>query len=192
MLGTYNFWLVAVSFIVAALASYTALDLTGRIALLASSRLRHAWLAGGAAAMGVGIWSMHFIAMLALSLPIPLGYDFALTGDSLAIAVVVSYFALLVTTRARLTPVHLVSGSVLMGIGIAGMHYTGMAAMRVYAGGGQMVMSGDPPQSFVFPLLLGVSTLTFLLGLTIAVSPNEDEILADAALTARIYSAADA
>lgn len=104
MLGTYNFWLVAVSFIVAALASYTALDLTGRIALLASSRLRHAWLAGGAAAMGVGIWSMHFIAMLALSLPIALGYDFALTGDSLAIAVVVSYFALFVTTRARLTP----------------------------------------------------------------------------------------
>jgi diguanylate cyclase (GGDEF)-like protein len=134
MLGTYNFWLVAVSFIVAALASYTALDLTGRIALLASSRLRHAWLVGGAAAMGVGIWSMHFIAMLALSLPIPLGYDFALTGDSLAIAVVVSYFALFVTTRARLTLIHLVSGSVLMGLGIAGMHYTGMTAMRMRPG----------------------------------------------------------
>ena len=134
MLGSYNFWLVAVSFIVAALASYTALDLTGRIALLASSRLRHAWLAGGAAAMGVGIWSMHFIAMLALSLPIPLGYDFALTGDSLAIAVVVSYFALFVTTRARLTLIHLVSGSVLMGLGIAGMHYTGMTAMRMRPG----------------------------------------------------------
>src|SRR6202453_499471 len=109
MLGTYNFWLVEVSFIVAALASYTALGLTGRISLLASSRLRHAWLAGGADAMGVGIWSMHFIAMLALSLPIPLGYDFGLTGDSLAIAVVVSYFALLVTTRAQLTPPHLVA-----------------------------------------------------------------------------------
>jgi diguanylate cyclase len=134
MLGTYNLWLVAVSFVVATLASYTALDLTGRISLLASSRLRHAWLAGGAAAMGVGIWSMHFIAMLALSLPIPLGYDFALTGYSLAIAVVVSYLALLATTRARLTPAHLATGSVLMGIGIAGMHYTGMAAMRMQPG----------------------------------------------------------
>ncbi|SDI41918.1 putative bifunctional diguanylate cyclase/phosphodiesterase [Paraburkholderia phenazinium] len=134
MLGTYNFWLVAVSFVVATLASYTALDLTGRISLLASSRLRHAWLAGGAAAMGVGIWSMHFIAMLALSLPIPLGYDFALTGYSLAIAVVVSYLALLATTRAQLTPVHLATGSVLMGLGIAGMHYTGMAAMRMQPG----------------------------------------------------------
>ncbi len=134
MLGTYNLWLVAVSFVVATLASYTALDLTGRISLLASSRLRHAWLAGGAAAMGVGIWSMHFIAMLALSLPIPLGYDFTLTGCSLAIAVVVSYLALLATTRARLTPVHLATGSVLMGLGIAGMHYPGMAAMRMQPG----------------------------------------------------------
>jgi diguanylate cyclase (GGDEF)-like protein len=134
MLGTYNFWLVAVSFVVATLASYTALDLSGRISLLASSPLRHAWLAGGAAAMGVGIWSMHFIAMLALSLPIPLGYDFALTGYSLAIAIVVSYFALFVTTRAQLTLSHLVAGSVLMGLGIAGMHYTGMAAMRMQPG----------------------------------------------------------
>ena len=56
MPGTYNFWLVGASFAVATLASYTALDLTGRISLLASSRLRHAWLAGGAGAMGVGIW----------------------------------------------------------------------------------------------------------------------------------------
>ena len=134
MVGTYNFWLAAISFAVATLASYTTLDLTGRIALLPSSRLRHAWLAGGAAAMGVGIWSMHFIAMLALSLPIPLGYDLALTGYSLAIAIVVSYLALFVTTRAHVTLAHLATGSVLMGLGIAGMHYTGMAAMRMQPG----------------------------------------------------------
>jgi diguanylate cyclase len=134
MLGTYNFWLVAASFAVATLASYTALDLTGRISLLASSRLRHAWLAGGAAAMGVGIWSMHFIAMLALSLPIPLGYDLGLTAYSLAIAIVVSYLALFVTTRPEVTLAHLATGSVLMGVGIAGMHYTGMAAMRMQPG----------------------------------------------------------
>jgi len=134
MPGTYNFWLVGASFVVATLASYTALDLTGRISLLASSRLRHAWLAGGAGAMGVGIWSMHFIAMLALSLPIPLGYDFPLTALSLAIAVGVSYLALLSTTRAQLTLTHLATGSVLLGLGIAGMHYTGMAAMRMQPG----------------------------------------------------------
>jgi diguanylate cyclase len=134
MLGTYNFWLVAASFAVATLASFTALDLTGRISQLTSSRLRHAWLAGGAAAMGVGIWSMHFIAMLAFSLPIPLGYDFSLTAWSLAIAIVVSYFALFVTTRARVTLAHLAAGSALMGVGIAGMHYTGMAAMQMEPG----------------------------------------------------------
>jgi diguanylate cyclase (GGDEF)-like protein len=134
MLGTYNYWLVGSSFAVATLASYTALDLTGRISLLATSRLRHAWLAGGAAAMGVGIWSMHFIAMLALSLPIPLGYDLGLTAWSLAIAIVVSYLALFVTTRAKVTLGHLAAGSLLMGVGIAGMHYTGMAAMRMQPG----------------------------------------------------------
>lgn len=80
MQSSYNPWLVAMSFVVATLASYTALDLTGRIFVLASPRLRHVWRMGGAAALGVGIWSMHFVAMLAFSLPIPLGYDFADTA----------------------------------------------------------------------------------------------------------------
>ncbi|RFU45050.1 bifunctional diguanylate cyclase/phosphodiesterase [Paraburkholderia sp. DHOC27] len=134
MLGTYNFWLVAASFAVATLASYTALDLTGRISMLATSLLRHAWLVGGAAAMGVGIWSMHFIAMLAFSLPIPVGYDVGLTAWSLALAIVVSCLALFVTTRTKVTLGHLAAGSVIMGVGIAGMHYTGMAAMRMQPG----------------------------------------------------------
>jgi diguanylate cyclase (GGDEF)-like protein len=122
---------VAISFVVATLASYTALDLTGRISLLASARLRHAWRLGGALALGVGIWSMHFIAMLAFSLPIPLGYDLATTACSLGLAIGVSYLALFVTTQARLTPGRLLAGGVLMGFGIAGMHYTGMAALQM-------------------------------------------------------------
>ncbi|RDJ99470.1 putative bifunctional diguanylate cyclase/phosphodiesterase [Paraburkholderia lacunae] len=134
MLSSYNFWLVAISFVVATLASYTALDLTGRIFLLASPRLRHAWRLGGAMALGVGIWSMHFVAMLAFSLPIPLGYDFATTAYSLGLAIGTSYLALFVTTQARLTAARLVSGGVLMGLGIAGMHYTGMAALRMEPG----------------------------------------------------------
>jgi diguanylate cyclase len=131
MQSSYNFWLVAISFVVATLASYTALDLTGRISLLASARLRHAWRLGGALALGVGIWSMHFIAMLAFSLPIPLGYDLATTACSLGLAIGVSYLALFVTTQARLTPGRLLAGGVLMGFGIAGMHYTGMAALQM-------------------------------------------------------------
>src|ERR1700754_1738230 len=134
MLSSYNPALVALSIAVATLASYTALDLASRISLLAAARQRHRWLAGGAAAMGVGIWSMHFIGMLAFSLPIPLGYDLPITGASLAIAFVVSYFALAVVTRRTLSRPRLIAGGVLMGIGIAGMHYTGMAAMRMEPG----------------------------------------------------------
>jgi diguanylate cyclase len=134
MHSSYNFWLVTISFAVATLASYTALDLTGRIFLLASARLRHAWRLGGAAALGVGIWSMHFIAMLAFTLPIPLGYDFTTTATSLGLAIGASYLALYLTTREKLTAARLLGGGVVMGIGIAGMHYTGMAAMQMEPG----------------------------------------------------------
>ncbi|WGS53856.1 EAL domain-containing protein [Paraburkholderia sp. D15] len=131
MQSSYNFWLVGISFVVATLASYTALDLTGRIFLLASTRLRHAWRLGGAAALGVGIWSMHFVAMLAFSLPIPLGYDLATTACSLGLAIGASYLALYLTTLERLTATRLLAGGSVMGCGIAGMHYTGMAAMQM-------------------------------------------------------------
>src|SRR6266702_139569 len=102
MHGTYNFWLVSLSLIIATLSAYTVLDLAGFISVLEKPRLKHAWLGGGAAAMGTGIWTMHFVGMLAFSLPIPLGYDSRLTGTSLAIAVLISYFALSVVTRAKL------------------------------------------------------------------------------------------
>jgi diguanylate cyclase len=134
MQSTYNLGLVAVSLAVATLASFTVLDLAARIATMTSARLRHLWLAGGAAAMGTGIWSMHFIGMLAFSLPIPLGYDFAITGYSLGIAMIVSYFALFQVARAKLSARRLILGGVLMGFGIAGMHYTGMAAMEMQPG----------------------------------------------------------
>ncbi|AYZ64555.1 histidine kinase [Burkholderia multivorans] len=134
MQGTYHPSLVLLSLVIATLASYTALDLAAFISLLDKPRLRRAWLGGGAAAMGTGIWSMHFVGMLAFSLPIPLGYDLVATGVSLAIAVLVSYFALSVVTRAALTRSRLLAGGVLMGGGIAGMHYTGMAAMQMQPG----------------------------------------------------------
>ncbi|MGU7811763.1 histidine kinase [Burkholderia sp. AW49-1] len=134
MHGTYNLLLVLLSLVIATLASYTALDLAAFISLLDNPTLKRAWLAGGAAAMGTGIWSMHFVGMLALSLPIPLGYALPDTGASLAIAVLVSYFALNVVTRARLSRRRLLAGGMLMGGGIVGMHYTGMAAMRMAPG----------------------------------------------------------
>ena len=131
MHGTFNLWLVGLSLAVATLASFTALDLSGRIASVLHRKQRQAWLAGGAGAMGVGIWSMHFIGVLAFTLPIPLGYDFQITAASLLIAILVSYFALRVIAHERLGYKRLAAAAVLMGLGIAGMHYTGDAAMRM-------------------------------------------------------------
>src|ERR1700754_1536291 len=115
MQSTYNLGLVFVSLAVATLASYTALDLAARISTMTAARTRQLWLAAGAAAMGTGIWSMHFIGMLAFSLPIPVGYDFTITGYSLAIAMIVSYFAIVQVARPVLSATRLVAGGVLMG-----------------------------------------------------------------------------
>ncbi len=133
MAGTYNSWVVLLSFLVAVLASYTALDLASRITASAGAAAA-CWLLGGAFAMGMGIWSMHFIGMLAFSLPIPMAYDVGITLASMGIAIVVSGFALLTVTQKSLSVRRLAAGGVLMGIGICSMHYTGMAAMEVQPG----------------------------------------------------------
>ncbi len=71
---SYDHWLVALSVLLAILASYAALDLAGRLTS-SRGRMRLLWLSGGASAMGLGIWSMHYVGMLALRLPIPVEYD---------------------------------------------------------------------------------------------------------------------
>jgi diguanylate cyclase (GGDEF)-like protein len=129
--GTYNSWVVLLSLWVAILASYTALDLASRIAA-SSGPAAIAWLLGGAFAMGTGIWSMHFIGMLAFSLPIPIGYDMLPTMASMAIAIIVSGFALNRVSQSTLSPANLALGGVLMGVGMCSMHYMGMAAMNIH------------------------------------------------------------
>jgi diguanylate cyclase (GGDEF)-like protein len=133
LIGSYSPSLVVISLFVAILASYTALDLTGRIAT-AKGRAVHFWTAGGAFAMGIGVWSMHFIGMLAFDLPIELGYDITLTGLSLLTAILSSGFALWLVSQARLPLWQLGFGALVMGAGISAMHYTGMAAMRMQPG----------------------------------------------------------
>lgn len=130
MTGSYNVTLVAISLIVAVLAPYTALDVAGRVST-AKGAMALWWLAGGATAMGLGIWSMHFIGMLAFDLPIPIGYDLTITLYSLATSVGASAFALWLVSRPSLFWPQLTLGAVLMGLGIATMHYLGMAAMQM-------------------------------------------------------------
>ena len=131
--GSYHEGFVLLSVFVAMMASYTALNLAGRVTQT-TGRTSLGWLAGGAVAMGGGIWSMHFIGMLAFSLPIRLGYDLGITLLSLLAAIAVSAFALFIVTRKTLTTRHLLGGGVLMGLGICGMHYMGMHALRMFPG----------------------------------------------------------
>jgi len=130
--GTYDHRLVALSVLIATLASYAALDLSSRVAA-ARGRVQFAWLFGGAAAMGTGIWSMHYIGMLAFSLPIPVLYDWPTVLLSLLAAVFASAISLFVVSRQRMGLVAALAGSGVMGVGIATMHYTGMEAMRLSA-----------------------------------------------------------
>ena len=130
MTGTYDLWLVALSYVVAVLAAYVALKLASRVSA-SQGRMATYWLIGGAVSMGCGIWSMHFIGMLAFRLPIPMSYDVPITLLSMLIAILVSGFALFTINRSDLTVRRLLISGVLMGIGIAAMHYTGMAAMQM-------------------------------------------------------------
>ncbi|HEY4861465.1 MAG TPA: MHYT domain-containing protein [Xanthobacteraceae bacterium] len=130
--GTHDPYLVALSILVAAFASYTALDLGGRVAA-ARALARRVWLVAAAIIMGGGIWSMHFIAMLAFAMPIPMSYDIGLTTLSLVVAIFVTGGGFYVISRQSASPFRLVFSGIFMGLGIAAMHYTGMAAMRGHA-----------------------------------------------------------
>jgi len=130
MTGVYDPKLVALSVVVATMAAYTALELAGRVSAR-EGRASWLWLLGGAFAMGTGIWAMHFIGMLAFSLPIRMAYDTGINTLSWVVAMLVSGVALFVVRRPQLTHGNLSVGAALMGAGIATMHYTGMAAMRM-------------------------------------------------------------
>src|SRR6185503_11611629 len=121
MVGSYDIQLVGLSLVVAIVASYTALELAGRVSEKHGTVWSWAWLVGGAIAMGTGIWSMHFVGMLAFSLPVPMAYDTAITMLSLAIAIVVSGVALFVVRRPTLTGQNITIAAALMGIGISAM-----------------------------------------------------------------------
>ncbi len=130
--STYDPWLVALSITIATIAAYVALTLGERVTHT-QGRARSLWLLGGAAAMGSGIWSMHFTGMLAVHLPVPVRYDLPTVALSLLAAVAASGVALIVVSRRMLGWRSWLVGGLVMGGGIGAMHYSGMAAMRVDA-----------------------------------------------------------
>lgn len=166
LLPGHDHWLVALAILVAVLASSVAFDLGQRIRV-ARGEARLLWLGGAAVAMGGGIWSMHFIAMLALHLPVGFAYDLPLTLLSLLIAAVATGagFAVAALGRAapgatargdRATPLPLLAGGLCLGLGIAGMHYVGMAAILA------------PGRIVYDPVALAVSVLVALVTATTA------------------------
>ncbi|MGP9819645.1 MHYT domain-containing protein [Salinarimonas sp. NSM] len=131
--GSHDGILVFLSVLIAILASYTALDLASRVAV-ASGMARVAWLGTAAFALGGGIWSMHFVGMLAFRIPgIAIGYDVPLTIVSLVLPVAVTALGFAVVDAWGRHPGVLPVSGLVMGLGIVGMHYAGMAALRLSA-----------------------------------------------------------
>lgn len=131
MPGHYQPVLVFFSFVISFLASWVALDVSARIHLHRDSLSRYFWLAFGSLGMGVGIWSMHYVGMLACQMPIPVLYDWPTVLLSMLAAVLACGVALFVVTRGEFSSFTATFASIFMGGGIASMHYIGMSAMRM-------------------------------------------------------------
>jgi len=157
--GTYNTGLVAISYLIAAAASYTALDAAIQIGL-SKGRMKWIWLSLGALTMGLGIWSMHFVGMLAFSLPYEIVYDLLIVVISAVAAILGSFVALYVVQRSyrQMSFRNLVIGGLLLALGVVIMHYVGMAAIRVE-------ISYDP---FLFIMSLIIAVIASLAAVWLA------------------------
>lgn len=162
LVGTYDMWLVFLSYAISAFGSYTALQLAGHV-IDKHKKKRLLWIAGAAIALGGGgIWSMHFIAMLAYKLPIAVNYDITITVASLIAAIVVTGIGLYIVTGGDLSLGRLCTAGAFVGVGVGTMHYIGMEAMR---------MDGDLSYNpLIFVLSFVVAIVVATVGLFLLVS----------------------
>jgi diguanylate cyclase (GGDEF)-like protein/PAS domain S-box-containing protein len=122
--------LVSLSVVIAIFSSYSALLVSRHVSSGAISRNSHLWIAGGGLSFGIGIWAMHFVGMLAFNLPCSSSYDAGITVLSVIPGILSCTLALKIISRREISHAQLVISGLLLGSGIAAMHYTGMAAMR--------------------------------------------------------------
>lgn len=128
---TWDSVLICVSLIVVFIASFTALDTAGRVAVSRGWSARF-WLLVGGIAMGIGVWAMHFIGMLAMMMPMMMRYDTRLTILSLLVAILASVLAFGQTVGGlHLTRQRLLRGTLILGAGVVVMHYLGMYALLI-------------------------------------------------------------
>lgn len=129
--GNYDFVLVSLSIGIAIFASYAALLVSQHVATTTIVTVRRMWIACGGLCLGVGIWAMHFVGMLAFSLPCSTSYDATVTFLSVIPGILASTLAIRIISRRELSHAQLALGGLLLGAGIGAMHYAGMAAMRL-------------------------------------------------------------
>ncbi|MCM3702111.1 bifunctional diguanylate cyclase/phosphodiesterase [Paenibacillus macerans] len=128
MEGSYNYYIVALSVAIAILASYSALSIAAKISF-SDGKMKLFWLLGGSLVMGSGVWSMHFVGMLAFHLHVPMKYDPWLTLLSMGASVASSFIVFYITMPNDVKRYLIAIGGLMMGAGIVTMHYIGMEAM---------------------------------------------------------------
>ncbi|WP_337841592.1 MHYT domain-containing protein [Rheinheimera sp.] len=133
LLGSYDPWLVLLSVAIAVFASAMALQVTAQATEVKRKGLRRLMLASGSLSLGCGVWSMHFIGMLAFALCTPVSYTPGLTALSMLPSIAASWVALNLISQKKISLLQLATGGLLVGAGIGTMHYSGMAAMQLSA-----------------------------------------------------------
>ncbi len=182
--GTYSLLLVALSYVIACLGSFIGVRFAGDMYLAKSDRLKKQIHWGGAAAFGTGIWSMHFIGMLAYKMDMVIEYDPLLTALSMVIAVVIAYGVLGVIKSGRLNRFKTFGSAVLLGAAICAMHYTGMAAME---------MDADlryTPGLFVLSIVIAVFASVAALNIIVVLSKRNNHWLLFAQILAALVMGA--
>ena len=122
--------LVAASVVIAMIAGFTGLSLTKNLSSKTLAQRKIA-VSLAAVALGGGIWSMHFVAMLGMQMPILFYYDAAITLASALLAILIVAVALIILHFTARRPLHILGSGALVGLGIAAMHYVGMTALEL-------------------------------------------------------------
>jgi NO-binding membrane sensor protein with MHYT domain len=184
--AVYNPVLVSLSFIISVIGSFAALRLA-KVIPLQEPENRLPWVLAASFALGAGgIWSMHFIGMLAFDMGMPVAYDVPMTALSLVLAWMVSALGFFVASRGAATVGRIAVAGTLMGCGVAIMHYTGMYAMRMSA-----AMTFDPTLvavSVVIAVVASSAALWLALHLTVAWQMAVASIVMGVAVTGMHYT----
>lgn len=130
--GQYDLFLVGLSCVVTVFAFYVVLNIISHIRAEKNQYIEMCWMLGGAFTMGAGIWSMHFIGMLAFMMPVPMKYDLVWTGASLLVAILVSGLILFMLQKKKYSFAQLALSGFIIGLAIATMHYMGMEGMKFF------------------------------------------------------------